>query len=259
MTKIRLLVTVKAYPRITQHGEAVCVAGVRLDTEAPQWARLFPVPFRDLAWSARFRKYDVIEVDVGPAPQDQRPESLQPNALSIRVIDHLGSDDGWRRRRPYVEPLRVASMCEVARRQQLVGTSLAVFRPAAIEDFVVEAVTPKEAPDQMNLFDPERVQLEPIPHKFRYVYRCAEQDCPGHRQSIIDWELGEAFRSWRNRYGGDTPELHAALRRRWFDEITGSKRDTHLYVGSIAKYPQSFVVLGCYYPPAGTGEQLALA
>jgi hypothetical protein len=56
-----LLVLVKAYPSVSmKYGEAVCVAGVRLDAPRPEWVRLFPVGFRDLPAEQQFGKYDVI-------------------------------------------------------------------------------------------------------------------------------------------------------------------------------------------------------
>jgi hypothetical protein len=52
---MRVLVTVKAYPGLsTRRGETVCVAGVRVDTDAPEWVRLYPVAFRDLPKTERF-------------------------------------------------------------------------------------------------------------------------------------------------------------------------------------------------------------
>src|SRR5690606_14983124 len=42
---LTMLITVKAYPVIGRKtGEAVCVAGVSLDSEQAEWIRLFPVP-----------------------------------------------------------------------------------------------------------------------------------------------------------------------------------------------------------------------
>jgi hypothetical protein len=59
--QMRVLVTVKAYPSIsTKYGEAVCVAGTRLDTPTPEWVRFFPVAYRDLPIRQRFQKYEVI-------------------------------------------------------------------------------------------------------------------------------------------------------------------------------------------------------
>ena len=41
--EIEVLITVKTYPRpSTTYGESVYIAGIRLDTPAPQWCRLFP-------------------------------------------------------------------------------------------------------------------------------------------------------------------------------------------------------------------------
>ncbi len=55
---IELIVTVKAYPNISQrYGEVVCVAGIRTDVEPNRWVRLFPIQFRDLEFSKRFKKY----------------------------------------------------------------------------------------------------------------------------------------------------------------------------------------------------------
>lgn len=90
---MRVLVTVKAYPSITdRHGEAVCCAGVRLDTDGPEWVRLFPVPHRSMAPEQQFRKYDVVELRARRTTDDNRPESWQPNLDSLRVVGHLGSE-----------------------------------------------------------------------------------------------------------------------------------------------------------------------
>jgi len=62
-----VLVTVKAYPAIgKKSGEAVCVAGVRLDRDVPEWIRLFPVGFRDLPRDKQFAKYQVVKLKVLP-------------------------------------------------------------------------------------------------------------------------------------------------------------------------------------------------
>ena len=50
---MEVLVTVKAYPSVSgTYGEAVCVAGVRLDTPTPHFVRFFPVGYRDLCRSS---------------------------------------------------------------------------------------------------------------------------------------------------------------------------------------------------------------
>jgi hypothetical protein len=38
------------------------------------------------------------------------------------------------------------------------------------------------------------------------------------------------------------------VRKRWLDEICGSKRDTHFYAGNLAGHHGAFVLLGAVYP-----------
>jgi hypothetical protein len=188
---ISLVVAVKAYPTISdQHGEAVCVAGIRTDVDPPCWARLFPVPFRDLEPHQRFQKYDEIRLQVRRGP-DQRPESWLPNAASIERIRHLSSSRQWEERRALVEPLLQPGMCEVRRQRKATGTSLAVIRPKVITDLEVRpakerTATQRAITDQQSLLMPSREALEELPYNFRYHYRCAESGCNGHKQSVLD-------------------------------------------------------------------------
>jgi hypothetical protein len=135
---IDMLVTVKAYPQVSsRYGETVCVAGVRTDTETPRWVRLYPVVYRDLQWDLRFAKYQRITVDVSDA-NDPRPESLRPNLDTMKLGDKLGTERGWGARRRVVEPLRMGSMCEVLAQQGRDRASLGVFRPAHVDDLIIE-------------------------------------------------------------------------------------------------------------------------
>ena len=56
-----ILITVKAYPSPSRkYGETVCCAGIDIDTA--RWIRLYPIPFRDLDTSQKFKKYTIIRV-----------------------------------------------------------------------------------------------------------------------------------------------------------------------------------------------------
>lgn len=185
--KIRLLVTVKAYPAIgKRHGEAVCVAGI--DVERPRWIRLFPVPFRDMPFDQRFKKFDVIELDAAKA-SDPRPESYQPNVDTIAKVDHLPPKRADDRRR-LVEPLMQPSMCAIRRQQAANATSLGVFRLTERPELrIVENRTPWEPEKQMVIDQPSMLMpgkkgLEKVPFRFSYRYRCPGDDaCRGHDQS----------------------------------------------------------------------------
>jgi hypothetical protein len=173
------------------------------------------------------------------------------------VGELVDSENGrWRRRMDFLRPLEVASMCEVTRRQQIDGTSLAMFRPGRVTKLTVEPAKQRSAGQagiaaQGNLFDPSREALEQVPYKFRYHYTCvAEPACRGHHQTILDWEIGQAYRLWRDRYGEG--EVLERIRKRWFDDIVSDRNDVRLFVGSIAKYPTTFCVLGAVYPKRET-------
>lgn len=126
--RLRMLVTVKAFPAITRRrGEAVCVAGIDVDT--PRWIRLFPVPFRDMPPDRRFKKFDILELAASKA-SDPRPESHQANVDTLKVVGHIAASRPDERRR-MIDPLLRPSMCAIRREQQATGTSLGVFRPGA--------------------------------------------------------------------------------------------------------------------------------
>jgi len=252
--QISMLVTVKAYPAISQqYGEVVCVAGIRTDTPKPEWARLYPVAFRDLPFAQRFKKYQVISLEAVKHSSDRRPETYRPNLDTLKVGDLLDTRRAWAKRRPFVDPLVVESMCEVRRRQEADGTSLAAFRPGEVLDFVVDSDVEEwgdakaGVASQPSLFYPTKDGLEQIPFRFRYRYRCSTPGCKTHTQSMIDWELAQSFRSWRERY--DEPTLLEKLRHRFLDEMCGPAKDTVFFVGNQHQHPTAFLVLGVFWPP----------
>ena len=56
MAKTRVLITVKTYPTISgKYDELVCTAGFREDGS---WIRIYPVPFRKIAYDQQYKKYD---------------------------------------------------------------------------------------------------------------------------------------------------------------------------------------------------------
>jgi hypothetical protein len=258
------MITVKAYPNISRrHGEVVCVAGIRIDMPKPAWVRLWPVQFRDLPFAARFEKYQEITVDAALSDKDNRPESLWPRTDTLIPGRHYSSKQRWAARRRWVEPLIVNSMCEVLERQEEDRTSLAVIRPGTVHDLLIEKVASGWKPeqqsviDQPSLFFPGRSTLKSIPYRFKYQYTCQRKGCKGHEQSIIDWELGEAFRSWSS---DDIATRLRLIRHKWLEEMCGRDKDTLFFVGNIHLYPRTFLVLGTFWPPKeGVTDQLSLS
>jgi hypothetical protein len=249
--RIRVLVTVKAYPSIGKKtGESVCVAGI--DVATGSWVRLYPLPFRDLPKERQFEKYATIEVDVRPPRNDPRPESRACDIDSLEVVEGPLPAAAAPERRAQILPTLESSMCAIARRQKVDGTSLGVFRPRELLEFVTapeEAEWPqaKQARlDQGRLIGPEMAPLEKIPHSFSYRYRCEDDGCKGHEQTIIDWEIMQAYRKWRRDHG----ERRALemIEDKWAREMWGPERDTFFFTGNQLAHPQSFLVLGTFWP-----------
>lgn len=257
--RMRVLVTVKAYPEIgTKHGETVCVAGIRVDEPPLRWVRLYPVPFRDLPKIRQFRKYQFVELAAIRPPSDRRPESWRINADDIELGEWLDSSAGWKKRRPYVEPILIESMCELRRRQGVDGTSLGAFKPAEVLDVKAKpnegwSEAKRLLTAQASLLQGEtRSELEPIPWEFRYRYKCSTRGCNTHTQKIIDWELGEAWRKWHAESDGTRVEM---IRDKWLHDLAGRNKDLVLFAGNMFRYPQNFLVLGAYYPPRDATAQ----
>ncbi|WP_320668778.1 hypothetical protein [Patulibacter defluvii] len=259
--EMRFLPVVKAYPALSAtYGEVSCVAGVEMGPAGPEgWVRLYPVSFRALGDGARFAKYQPITLRVRPPSNDRRPETWRPDQDSIRVAgDALSTRDGWRARRPWIEPLMAESMCELLRRQRLDGTSLGIFRPRAVEDLVIAPVEVARAKQQamaawagqtslMGFGTQERNEqlraIELMPWRFIYNYRCADRACGGHRQSITDWEIFQFYRRVR-----DAADWQQQVRDRFVGTLCGSERETAFVVGNQHQHPGSFLVLSVWWP-----------
>jgi hypothetical protein len=268
MPRMRIVPVVKAYPVIdpVSQTEAVCVAGISM--EAPyHWVRLFPLDYRGLVYAKRFKKYEVISLEVNKSAKDSRPESYAPVLDSIERGEFIGTDGGtWRRRLPYFDAIQDESMCEIQRRQKREGKSLGVFRPEEVSDLRVAeaeagfAASQRALLDQASLLgdrlgDETRSALEPLPVKARFHYRCSDAKCGGHKQSLIDWELGALYRTLRDKNGDDEQVIQRKIREKFFEDYCGSAHDTRFITGSMLKHPGSFLILGLVHPKRTPGVQ----
>lgn len=246
------VVTVKAYPNPSvKYHESVCVAAI---TKEEGWIRLFPVQFRSMPFSKQFKKYQHIQLRMKKHDKDSRPESYRPDEDSIRRLKVIDTKRNWEERRATIEPTLSRSMCEIQKQQKEHGKSLGVFRPRLVTDILIEddradwSGKKQVALDQLTFFDPQTTTLEKIPLKFKYKYFCQDEDCPGHVQSIIDWEIMELYRKVRAS-ADDPAEIKEKIRQKYLEELCGPDRDTHFFVGNHSQHRASFMVLGVFWPP----------
>ena len=239
-----VLITVKASPEIGRtHGETVCVAGIRLDGDEHRWIRLFPVQW-DWFWQGEHPKYQVIELEIDKHDKDQRPESYRPRLDTTAVLDQLPAG---KRRAEVLNRLPQYRMCDLVAAKGWARPSLGLVVPREITGFTREDHTGDTAhaakmnrAAQGSLLAQGAPKLEFSPFTFKLAYRCQSASCRGHEQSIVDWEISEAWRNWRRSYPTDYLDR---IEEKWLSLVDPARLPA-LYVGNQHQAPQGFLVLG---------------
>ena len=248
----KVLIVVKTYPTPARRGgEVSCTAAI---TEEGEWVRLFPIPYRFLADNQRFKKYQWVEVNMQRS-NDSRPESYRIDIDSLRIVSEpIPTADKWRQRKDFVFPLKAHCLCCLQKQQQADGApTLGFFKPHKITSFSIEDDDEPNWTErdlailhQASMFDqaPTHV-LEKVPYHFRYHFSCDHDGCLGHHLSCTDWELEESYRKWHRAYG---TQWESKFRETYETRmILGA--DTHFYVGTVRQYPNSWIIVGLFYPP----------
>jgi len=197
MALTRILITVKTYPAIsTKYDELVCTAGF---LEDGSWIRIYPIQFRQKAYGEQYKKYQWIELDIVKNDSDFRPESFRPVSLDTPVeLKEIIKPDGgtWESRREYVMRkvyTNLSTLIQEAKNKD-VCTSLAVFKPTEVLDFVFEEEKEREWSqkkleqfNQLNLFesntDKRLKVVRKLPYKFSFVFI----DDEGRRSKKMIW------------------------------------------------------------------------
>ena len=239
-----VLITVKASPEIGRtHGETVCVAGIRLDGDDYRWIRLFPVQWQWF-WQGEHPKYQVIELEIDKHDKDQRPESYRPRLETTAVLDQLPAG---KRRAEVLNRLPQYRMCDLVAAKGWARPSLGLVVPREITGFTREDHTGDTAhaakmnrAAQGSLLAQGAPKLEFSPFTFKLAYRCQSASCRGHEQSIVDWEISEAWRNWRRSYPTDYLDR---IEEKWLSLVDPARLPA-LYVGNQHQAPQGFLVLG---------------
>jgi hypothetical protein len=141
MALTRVLIAVKTYPAISKkYDELVCTAGF---LENGAWIRLYPVQFRKKSYAEQYKKYQWVELDIVKNTSDFRPENYRPvsHDTPIVIISEICPDgDTWKERRKIVLNkvyTNLAALIAEAKNKSIC-TSLAVFKPARVLDFIWE-------------------------------------------------------------------------------------------------------------------------
>lgn len=245
-----VLVICKAYPSPSKkYGETVCTAGI---TKGGHWIRLYPVPYRDLPFHQRFKKFQWIKVNVQPALEKlSRPESHKIDAKTITLLNDIPPGvAGWIDREKYFLPLLSKSLEDLQDQQGAKNVSLGIFKPKEVIDFVIEESDKdwdekkKSIVGQKGLFQ-KRSSLEKIPYKFSYRFSCNDGRCKGHKLIVLDWEAGESYRKFKDIYKGEQLTLEK-MKDKWLNYFF-RKRESYFVVGTDSEFGH-FMVLTVISP-----------
>jgi len=248
--KLKVLITVKTYPLPSEsYLELVCTAGVREDG---RFIRLYPIDYRYQPYYKWYKKYQWIEVYAEKNTKDPRPETYRPDMTTLKILGNpLDTKRNWAERKQYVLARGAQTMCALQKIQQK-ECSLGIIKPREVIDFKIEKTEKEWKPKwqaeiaQLQLIGPQRKELEKIPYKFSYVYKCEDSSCKVHTMMIEDWEISELFRSLRDKYGDEKIAVDK-VRDKYLNKMCSPDIDTHFYVGTALKFG-TYMILGVFWP-----------
>lgn len=207
-------------------------------------------------------------VDLERNTSDFRPESYRPRDLFLKDMISYGiiepDRDAWTERRKFVlKKVRTnLEQLTAEAKDKNVSTSLAVFKPAKIIDFIYEETTrewKKEKIDflksqklQLNLFDnpneddiTEFEVVDKLPYKFSFKF----EDEAGKSSTLMieDWETGMLFWNSLKRNEGDEYKACEDVKKKYFDDFAKTK-DYYFFLGTTKLHhfisPNPFVIIG---------------
>ncbi len=268
INKEKIFVTVKTYPtKSNKYQELVCTAGIK---ENGEWVRLYPIPFRKLEDYKQFRKYTWIEVETGRAFNDPRPDSKKINISSLEILENIGTENNWARRRQLIlENTPIYTNLEeiITKANDKNSMSLCTFKPTEIIsiDIIKKSKTKKYSSEEkikfknenLSLFDDETcivdfVEMPEIPYKFKLTF--LDDTRKKSSLGIIDWEISQLFLKYKNE--------QKAIQKVKEKIETLIKKDLYLFLGTMRTMHgwtnNPYTIIGLFYPPKETKYQGSL-
>ena len=256
--KKKILILIKAAPLPSKNYiETVCTAGI---DEDGNWYRLYPLPFRYIGWGQRFKKYQWIEVDLQrmPIEKDYRKESHRPKTETIKTLGKpIPTNKNWSERKKLVLPCLQLSVESLSDQFYQDGTSLGIIQSEQVTEFLAErdeeywSQRKAIVQSQLRLFGPQPKELEKVPYKFYYKFKCKDPRCDGHKLSIHDWEIYMLYLNVKKNYQYAEDEVLTKVKEKWLDQMWSKSRESYLMLGTVhSRYKKPiWVVLGVFWPP----------
>lgn len=263
--KKKILITVKTYPTLsTKYDELVCTAWI---TEDWKWIRIYPMPFRKFDDYIKYKKYQWVEIDLIKNTSDPRPESYRPfhTPPNLNIIGEITTwwDKKWTQRKEIVLKNVYTDLEKlILENKSNTWTSLAVFKPKEIIDFIYEEDERdwdkkklkliEEKSKQMNMLDETKEAFKikkKLPYKFKYKF--IDENWKESCLMIEDWEIWELFWNCLNKYKSESIALEK-VKQKYFDNFAKTK-DLHLFLWTTRnndKWTRNpFIIIWTFHPP----------
>ena len=263
--KKRIFILVKTYPTISEkYAELVCTAGV---LEDGSWIRLYPMPFRLLNDDQKYPKYTWVQVNAERNTSDFRPESYRPD-ISTMIVEPKPNKPNWDERRKVIfknKQVYTNLQMLIYEAKSSTNTSLAIFKPTKILDFVIEPddrdwdskkleslQSQSQQTDMFKTFEEIKKEfsvVQKVPYKFSYRF----EDDAGRQSKMMveDWEIGMLYLHCLWRVNNDEVIATQKVKEKYLDSF--SKLDVYFFLGTTKQYhkvaPNPFIIIGVYYPP----------
>jgi hypothetical protein len=215
----------------------------------------------------KYPKYTWVEVDAERNASDFRPESYRPD-ISTMVVEPKPDKANWgERRRIIFKNKQVYTNLQplIDEAKSSAKTSLAVFKPTKILDFVIESddrdwdakklASLQSQSQQLHLFktikeiEEEFRVVQKVPYKFSY--RFEDNSGKQHKMMVEDWEIGMLYLRCLWKTGNDEAAAITKVKEKYLDSFL--KRDLHFFLGTTKQFhnvaPNPFIIIGVYYPP----------
>lgn len=265
MAKTKVLITVKTYPTISiKYDELVCTAGF---LEDGTWIRIYPIQFRKKSFEEQYKKYDWIEIDLVKNNSDFRKESFRPISYDseIKFIEHLNTNNNWLLRKRIVLKNKFYTDIDeliLEAKDKNIKTSLAVFKPTEIIEFIYEKVEREWDKEKLkklkldrssNLFATEKEDLfevvKKLPYKFSYIFI----DSKGKKSTLMieDWEIGQLYWNCLKKHQENENKALEDVKKKYFDDFAKTK-DLYFFLGTSKKFhfigKNPFMIIGTFHP-----------
>ena len=251
----RVLITGKAYPNPSEsYIETVCTGGITAEGEL---IRLFPIPYRYLDPQQQYKKWSWIDVEAQKADRDPRKESFRVRDDSIAVVGDAKDRDI----KELVLPNVSTNHDTLTDYYDHEYGSLGFIRVEPVELHWEESSEEWNAKkqrvlSQLRLFDDQPKELENIPWAFKLKFLCWEpcSSCEKreHDKLFLTWDVYQAFRRFRDEYGGEDEGLRRVYEKFW-EIFTGDKHN-FLLLGTHSVHHSSWMIGGYYCPTSAEVE-----